>query len=265
VWLSTIVADPDAVPPGREAPPDDEEGGPQSSAQSFYLYDTRCGLTARVAPTASHFTRNTASSGPAPVDNSICEQSDTTKQPDLMGTTPPSGSTTLYDYSADLTGGYPGGLALMRRGNTCRTSYSAADTSNPANNNKWNVHAWATNAFTSAFNLKGRVTLSMFTTTVGGVSGRGFLCATLIERQIFSGLPSDRVLGTATYDVNNWPSDVRRLTFTFNLSQQETIASGRRLVLAINVRNESAQDLAFVYDHSTYPSLLEVETTTPLS
>ena len=51
VWLSTIVADPDAVPPGREAPPDDEDDGPQSSAQSFYLYDTRCGLTARVAPT----------------------------------------------------------------------------------------------------------------------------------------------------------------------------------------------------------------------
>ena len=99
---------------------------------------------------------------------------------------------------------------------------------------------------------------------MGGVSGRGFLCATLIDRQIFSGLPSDRVLGTATYDVSNWPSDVRRLTFTFNLSQQETIASGHRLVLALNVRSESAQDLAFLYDHSTYPSLLEVETTTPL-
>ena len=85
--------------------------GPQSSAQSFYLYDTRCGLTSRVAPSASHFTRNTASSGPAPVDNSICEHSDTTKQPDLMGTAPPTSSTTLYDYSSDLTGGYPGGLA----------------------------------------------------------------------------------------------------------------------------------------------------------
>ena len=181
-----------------------------------------------------------------------------------MGTAPPSSSTTLYDYSADLSGGYPGGLALMRRGTTCRTSYSAADTSNPASNNKWNVHAWATNPFTSAFNLKGRVTLSIFTTTVGGVSGRGFLCATLIDRQIFSGLPSDRVLGTATYDVSNWPSDVRRLTFTFNLSQQETIASGHRLVLALNVRSESARTWRFLYDHSTYPSLLEVETTTPL-
>ena len=88
MWLSTIVADPDAVPPGREAPPDDEAPGPTSSAQSFYLYDTRCGLTTRVAPTASHSTHNTASSGPAPVDNSICEKSDTTKQPDLMGTDP---------------------------------------------------------------------------------------------------------------------------------------------------------------------------------
>jgi hypothetical protein len=153
---------------------------------------------------------------------------------------------------------------VMRRGNSCRTSYSAADTSNPSNNSKWNVHAWSTNSFTSAFNLKGRVTLSVYTTTVGGVSGRGYLCATLLDRQIFSGLPSDRTLGTATYDVSNWPSDVRRLTFTFNLSQSETIAAGHRLVMAINVRSESGQDLALLYDHSTYPSLLEVETTTPL-
>ena len=143
-----------------------------------------------------------------------------------MGTTPPSSSTTLYNYSSDLTGGsYPGGLPLMRRGTSCRTSYSAADTSNPANNNKWNVHAWATNTFTSAFNLKGRVTLSFFTT-----DRRRDVRTRLplrdadrppgLQRPALRPRPGDR----ATYDVSNWPSDVRRLTFTFNLSQQETIA-----------------------------------------
>ena len=35
-------------------------------------------------------------------------------------------------------------------------------------------------------------------------------------------------------------------------------------MLVLHLRAESAQDLAFLYDHSTYPSLLEVETTTPI-
>ena len=44
------------------------------------------------------------------------------KQPDSMGTQPPTGnsSTPIYEYSADLAGDYLGGLAMMRKGNTCR-------------------------------------------------------------------------------------------------------------------------------------------------
>jgi prepilin-type N-terminal cleavage/methylation domain-containing protein len=265
VWLSTIIADPDAVPPGREAPPDD--AADPTSAQSFYLYDTRCGQSSRQAPSADHATHNTASSAPSPVDNSVCENTDTSKQPDLMGRTPPTGttSTPLYKYSSDLAGSYPGALAMLRRGSTCRTSYSAADTSSATAISKWNVHAWATPAFTSTFHLSGRVSLSFFTTTVGGVSGRGVVCATLLDRQVFSGLPSDRVLGSTTYDLSAWPSDIRRLTFTFSLPQQEDVAAGHRLVLALHVRGESDQDLVLLYDHVSYSSLLEVETTTPIT
>ena len=36
------------------------------------------------------------------------------------------------------------------------------------------------------------------------------------------------------------------------------------LVLVLHLRAESAQDIALLYDHPSYQSLLEVETTTPI-
>ena len=57
---------------------------------------------------------------------------------------------------------------------------------------------------------------------------------------------------------------MRRVTFTFNLSQADVVEAGHRLVLALHLREESAHDVAFLYDHPLYPSLLEVATPTPL-
>ena len=34
--------------------------------------------------------------------------------------------------------------------------------------------------------------------------------------------------------------------------------------LVLHLRSESAQDIALLYDHPSYQSLLEVETTTPI-
>ena len=63
-------------------------------------------------------------SAPSPSSNSTCANTDSTKQPDAMGTQPPTGnsSTPIYEYSADLAGDYLGGLAMMRKGTSCRTS-----------------------------------------------------------------------------------------------------------------------------------------------
>ena len=267
VWVSTIVADPATAPPGTQAPPGGAPGGGSPvTAQSFYLYDTPCGQGTRQPQTGSHPVHNTAANGDAAEDNSTCEHPSPQKQPDLMAASAPPGdpSTPLYEYSSDIAGTYDGGLATAKAGTSCAHSYPSAQADDPQGPSKWNVHAWSTGTLPQLFHLDGQVTVSLFTATLGGVSASGRLCATLIDRTAEAGIPSDRVIGEATYDLALWPRSVRRVTFTFHLPQAEDLPSGHRLMLALHARQESTGDLLFVYDHPLYPSLLEVATTTPL-
>lgn len=114
------------------------------------------------------------------------------------------------------------------------------------------------------YQLDGMVTVSLFTSTLAGASGSGRLCATLVDREVTAGVPADRVLGSAVYDLPNWPRTMRRVTFTFNLDQADSVPAGHRLVLTLHLREESSNDVAFLYDHPLHPSLLEVATPTPL-
>jgi hypothetical protein len=261
-WISSVVADKDTTPPGSTAAP---RTGPTVTAQSFYLYDTPCGQDDPLPQAGSHPTHDTASSGATAAADSTCENADPSKQPDLMGTSLPAGpsDTPLYDYSTDLSGDRPGGLAMIHYGTSCDTSYPAADAIGGPN--KWGIHAWSTAPFASSFDLSGQVTLSLFTTSIGATTGRGAVCASLVDRQVANGVPQDRLLGSFVYQLANWPSSPRRLTFTFNLSQVEDLAAGHRLVLVLQARGESDNDLVFLYDHPLYPSLLEVATSTPLT
>jgi prepilin-type N-terminal cleavage/methylation domain-containing protein len=268
LWFSTVITDPRAAPAGYTGTAGGAGGGGGSntSAQLFYLYDTPCSQTSRQTPGASHNTRSTAQTSPSSSSYSTCQNPDASKNPDLMGPAPPSGTNApVYEYSADLGGDYPGGLAMMRKGTSCKASYSASDAANTAVPNKWSVHAWATNPFaTTAFHVSGRVTVSVYTATLSGVAGRGVLCATLIERTESGGIASDTAIGSTTYDIAGWPTSTRRLSFTFNVSPALEVEVGHRLVLALHLRGESANDIAILYDHPSYQSLLEVETSTPL-
>jgi len=267
MWFSTIVADPDAAPPGTTAPPGGgPSGGEPVTAQSFFLYDTPCGEDTRQHQDGAHAAHDTASAGASAEDNSTCEQPDATKQPDLMGETAPPGDkyTPLYEYSNDVAGGYDGGLTMLHRGSTCAASYSSADASNDSVESKWSVHAWSTTKFEQPFTLGGLVTVSLFTTTVGSVPAGGRVCVAVIDRETTAGIPTDRVLGTGIYDLSSWPTDVRRISFSFRLAQQETVPTDHRLVMALDVRGDSGADISFLYDHPLYPSLLEVATSTPL-
>jgi hypothetical protein len=154
---------------------------------------------------------------------------------------------------------------MMRKGATCRTNYTPAESGDPAGPNKWSVHAWATRRFDEDFHLAGRATVSIYTTTLGGLPGRGFLCASLLERSETGSLATDTTVASTTYDVSNWPTTTRRLSFTFTVSPQVDIDEDHRLVLVLHFREESAHDIAILYDHPSYPSLLEVETSTPIS
>jgi hypothetical protein len=229
------------------------------------LYDTPCGLTARLTPTLSHATRNTAATSASALSYSTCQNVDPTKNPDLMWTTAPDEiAPPLFTYSTDLAGSYAGGLAMMKSETSCRRSYPAADATNTAVANKWSVHAWSTNQFSAPFTLSGRLTLSIHTQSVGGTTGAGKVCATLVDRVESGGVATDTVVTSATYDVSSWPTDTRRLRFTTSLPSPVTVPAGHRLVLALHVRSESANDIALRYDHPDHPSLIEVETSTPL-
>ena len=267
IWLSTVIVDPETAPPGTQAPP---AGGPGSgepvTAQSFHLYDTPCGQSQRQAQSGNHATRDTASAGASPSETSVCENPDPDHQPDLMApaSTPGDSSTPLYTYSSDLEGDYPGGLAMRHAGVECRTSYAAADAADPNAAGKWSVHAWSTSKLGQTFHLKRLVTISLFTTSLGGTGGPRKLCATLLDRNVTSGVPTDLTLGSAVYDLSSWPVTIRRITFSFNLPQEADVSTDHRLVLVLQLRGESGGDVALVYDHPLYPSLLEVATSTPL-
>jgi prepilin-type N-terminal cleavage/methylation domain-containing protein len=262
--ISSLIADKNTTPPGTSAA---AAGHPTVTAQSFYLYDTRCGQTEPQPQTGSHATHDTASSGTTAASDSTCENPDASKQPDLMGPSLPAGSssTPLYDYSSDLSGHRPGGLAMIHRGTTCDTSYAASNAGSATVPNKWSIHAWSTNPYASTFHLDGQVTMSLFASTIGGAAGRGVVCASLVDRQVVNGVQRDRALGSFGYDLASWPSSPRRLTFTFDLSQAQDVAAGHRLVLVLQARGESDNDLVLLYDHPLYPSLLEVATSTPLA
>jgi prepilin-type N-terminal cleavage/methylation domain-containing protein len=267
VWVSTIVVDPETAPPGSQAPPGGgPSGGDPVTADSFYLYDTPCGAGTRQTQTGAHPTRNTAATGTIASESSICEHSDPDHQPDLMGGSAPPGNsdTPVYEYSSDLTGDYLGGLAMMNAGTSCARSYPAEDADEPAGPSKWSVHAWSTGPMPAIYQLDGQVTLSLFTSTLGGTAGNGRLCATLVDRAVAGEVPTDRVIGSAVYDLPTWPDSVRRITFTFNLDQPDAIPAGNRLVLSLHLRGESAHDVAILYDHPLYASMLEVATPTPL-
>jgi prepilin-type N-terminal cleavage/methylation domain-containing protein len=261
VWVSKVISDPEALPPGATGTTGPT--GSTISAQDFYLYDTRCGNTTRQAITAGHATHNTAQTGADPDTTSFCENATSDLQPDLMGVEPPGDPTTtpLYQLSNDLSGAYDG-LAMKRHGTSCPTTYEDATNLDAAN--QWNVHAWATNTFASTFALAGQVTLSLHTSTVGGVSGAGVICTTLVDRAVVDGQPVDISLGSFTYSLAAWPTTIRRISFTVNLAAAANIAAGHRLVLVLGVKGTSDNDLSFVYDHPLYPSFLELATPTPL-
>lgn len=261
IWISSVIADKDATPPGSTAAP---PSTPTVTAQDFFLYDTPCSYTTAQPQTASHPTHDTAATGPDASNASTCESA--SRQPDLMGTAQRTGTgaNPLYDYSSDLSGARPGGLAMLHRGTSCQSSYPAEELGVTGALTKWNLHAWSTNTFTATFHLDGQVTLNFFASTVGNASGTGAVCASLIDRQVSNGVPTDRLLGSDYYETSEWPSTPRRLTFTFDLPQEEDIATGHRMVLVLQARGESDNDLVFLYDHPLYQSLLEVATTTPL-
>jgi hypothetical protein len=248
IWVSTVVVDPEAVPPGEQVAPSASVGsGTPVTAQAFYLYDTPCSQASRQAPSASHPTRATAT------DTCAGEQ-----VPDLMGSAAPPGSTDgsilpRYNFSSDVTRTDAAGAALRRDSATSCPVTSTDPTV---------VHRWASPAFPASFSTPttgARTGFSLVSRTLSGLSGEVTICVRLHALSD----PAKR-LGAGTYRLAQWPTQPKSVAFTLD-HDAFTLAQGDRLVLTVSLASASQQDLELRYDHPDDRTFISVATTTPLS
>ena len=229
LWFSTVIADPSAAPAGYTGTSGGNGSGTarNTSAQIFYLYDEPCdsedcdGSSTTPERQPQH-PQHRSDRAPRSSSYSTCQNTDAMKQPGLMGTDPPPGSssTPLYKYSADLGGRLPRRPRDDAQGQQLPHQLLGRRTpTNTAVPNKWAVHAWATQRASTQ-----RLPPQRPRDGVDLHADRrrrfraGFLCATLIERTVSGGVPPTRRSGRPPMTSSNWPTTPRRLSFTFTVS-----------------------------------------------
>ncbi len=266
VWVSTIVADPNAAPPGT--PPPDDDGDTKPAGQPFFLYDTPCSQSTWSSTVASHVTPDTAREG---------ARCNVTPTPDLMSSiAAPYGIDPLpfENYSADVARTSPAhGLVLEKAASGCPISYPAASAATA----KRQVHAWASTPFASAFKSPAddpataghdsRTGFSFWTQTVDGAQAGATLCFSLrrvkADGTVAPLFESPAAELTHQYTQAAWPwEEPTKLSFSL-VHRQYTLYPGERLLLTLSLRHDSATNVALFYDHPTQESFLTTLTTTP--
>ncbi len=255
-----------------------------NTAQQFFLSDTPCsstGTTERQEITANHPLHNTlgtCASGP--------HTGSTLGAPDalLLGAPPdpapedPTNPST-FDYSSDYSGSPTTETAKgiqLRRDDTGGCHYVPAGTSAP----QWQVHRWATDPMAAEFKMTEAVTIDVDTRALSDLSYKGKLCIYLFTRHETGSPPTakdtfllNKENGSEYWTVAGegsgvwWRNEWHELRKTLKFNGPVTVAAGDRLGLALSVeRTGTAEDaLGILYDHPTYRSRIEVETTTPLT
>lgn len=277
VYISSIVADPHALPAGKIvngnpnplADPNitcrDASGATiactasvgSANVNEWYLSDTSATAT-YTAPTTNHPTHPTI----APAG--VCTTVVTTgcPKPDLLSTvappTPAEGSpaTPMLDYSTELAASipHPGGRVITRDVD-CAAAPSATANGRGA--------MWVTAPLTQATALTGAGGMTLHTQTAGGVSASVTLCVAIYAMGAnianLVSLPPTR-LGVVAYAVAEWPPAPTPLSFSFDFVTGGTIsvASGQRIGVRVWVAASSGADLVLLYDHPEYPSVLQL-------
>jgi hypothetical protein len=267
VWVTTVLTDPTSV--SDEATPPTAPADPTSTAQAFYLYDTRCDSNTRLNVTVGHVARDTGQSG------SVSCSSSNAGRPDLMGPdrAPGTESDPLFNYSTDYPFARTDGLLAPGLGllpplpasASCPTSYLGA----LAATEKHRVHRWVTRPMSANFIATAatpRSSLIYWTRTVDQLEGVGRICARLDKVNSSGAITGP--LASGTHDpASPWPTEVYQRQFTFNHTNTAgfTIAAGERLMLTLSLTNETLPGgVELFYDHSHYDTVLQVGTTTPL-
>jgi type II secretory pathway pseudopilin PulG len=283
-----VEAQSDFVDPtdSSEKDPTANSKGELVTAQQFFLTDTPCsetGTTERQEITEDHLLHNTLGTCASGL-----QSGSTLGAPDalLLGGPPDPApedpnNPPLYDYSNDAelepTPDTDRGVQI-ERDDTGGCHYVPTATTNPS----YRVHRWVTDPMASTFKMTEKVTLEFYTRTLDDLLYKGKLCVYLYKRHETGSPPvaTDTMLtnkngGTAywTYAPEGgeyWPRKAWtkvRLTMAFNEAPY-TIAAGDRLGVALSVERNgtSAEDdlIPIMYDHPTYPTRIEVDTSTPI-
>jgi Tfp pilus assembly protein PilE len=254
-----------------------------ASAQQFFLSDTPCspsGSTERqeiIGDHALHNTLGTCASG--------LHTGSTLGAPDALLLAPPPdpspeepGNPPVYDYSSDYAGQPTPETAKgiqLRRDDTSGCHYVPTGTTAP----QWQVHRWVTDPMTSEFQMSGKVTLDFFTRALSDSLYKGTLCAYLFDRHE-TGSPPKAVdtmflekgsiheywtyapQGTGYWPRTKWEEVGLQMTF----NGPKKIPVGDRLGVALSVDGKTEGDaVGILYDHPTYRTRIEVETTTPIN
>ncbi|WP_320671747.1 prepilin-type N-terminal cleavage/methylation domain-containing protein [Patulibacter defluvii] len=280
VWLSTLVADPNAAPAGFVAdgvrnPVEDPEtrclpdDGPAvpctrsiggASAASWFLYDTPAPRGAWEPTAGDHDTHPTVApfgvcSGLTAALAAGCPV------PDLLGPEPtpadptaPADPGPLPDRSRDQPGSAGSGGRILRRDVAC----SASPTADNRRGQRWVSPLLEEDAV-----LTGRGGITLYGRTAGGVPAAVTVCVR------FSAVPGSivnlverppRPLGTISYALAAWPGVTTPVSFGFDLAGDDLrIPAGQRLGVQLWVAGSSADDLLVAYDHPTVPSSLQLQ------
>lgn len=275
--LQSTLVDPDAEPVDNPTPPG---SGQEGSFATFWLSDTSCDQSARVAPTADHLSHNTLGScsdnlsvTPAP------------GAPDLMfGEGPPldpsfpDDQQPIFDYATDVEpvvgAGDDKGLQ-GRFGLTPGCAYDPIADSIPA----WEkVHRWLTPPIPAGkdLSLDGRATLNLWTRTINGANHQGQICVWLFVRRLnVVGDEVDVLLENKdspgdyffAYDDPAWPANPwTEVHIDMNLPS-DLVDEGEQMGVAIGVEKggtNPGDGLQMLYDHPSFDSRLELESSSPL-
>lgn len=258
------------------------------TAQQFFLSDTPCassGSTERQEIAGNHLLHNTRGTCASRLQTGT-----TLGAPDalLLGAPPDPApedvnDPALYDYSDDTylepTPDTDKGVQI-RKDDTNGCHYDPFGTTNPESQ----IHRWVTDPMASAFKMTEKATLEFYTRTLNDALYKGKLCVYLFKRHEEGSPPeaTDTWLTNAksaaadpywtfTPEGNEyWPRyswAKERLTMTFNEAPYP-IDKGDRLGVALSVERNGtsaeADAIPIMYDHPSYPTRIEVDTSTPI-
>ncbi|MCW2966385.1 MAG: hypothetical protein JWM71_157, partial [Solirubrobacteraceae bacterium] len=121
---------------------------------------------------------------------------------------------------------------------------------------------WATPPLSAPMVLTGSGGMTLNSQTAAGVTAGVTLCLGLYDAASITNLiatPPVRV-GVVAYTVAQWPTAPTPVSFSFDFLTGSTyaVALGHRLLARLWVAPTSGADIATIYDHPDYPSVLQL-------